>query len=381
VRDVRRPWREATARQLSRKATRTRLHAAHAEPRLYAAASDGLLVTLLDTPLTRQLGIEVPLICGAMYPCSNPELVAAVSEAGGIGVVQPLSLTYVHGHEFHAGLRLIRSLTTKPVGLNVILERSSRAYQSRMERWVDQGLEEGIRFFVTSLGNPRWVVDRVRPLGGVVYHDVTERKWALKGIAGGVHGLIAVNNRAGGHAGPKSATALLAELQDLGLPVVCAGGIGDADEFVAALQVGYAGAQLGTRFIATTECRAADDYKQAIVDADEQDIVLTERVTGVPLAVIRTPYVERVGTRASALARWMLRGRRTKHFMRTVFALQSIWRLKRASLRGGVTSSRDYWQAGKSVATIRSIEPAGALVRRFAAAARSAAPAAREPAR
>jgi nitronate monooxygenase len=329
-------------------------------------------VSLLDTPLTRQLGIEVPLICGAMYPCSNPELVAAVSEAGGIGVVQPLSLTYVHGHAYRAGLALIRRLTTKPVGLNVILERSSRAYQARMEQWVDEGLEEGIRFFVTSLGNPRWVVDRVAPLGGVVYHDVTERKWALKGIEGGVHGLIAVNRRAGGHAGGKGAAELLAEVADLGLPVVCAGGIGDAPEFVAALRMGYAGAQLGTRFIATVECRAHDDYKQAIIDADEDDIVLTERVTGVPLAVIRTPYVERVGTRASAVARWMLRGRRTKHFMRTVFALQSVWRLKRASLRGAVTTSKDYWQAGRSVATITSIEPAGDIVRRFAAAARAA---------
>jgi nitronate monooxygenase len=323
----------------------------------------------MQTVFTKQVGIEVPLICGAMYPCSNPELVAAVSEAGGIGIVQPLSLTYVHGHEFHAGLRLIRRLTSKPVGLNVILERSSRAYQARMEQWVDQGLAEGIRFFVTSLGNPRWVVDRVRAAGGVVYHDVTERKWALKGLDGGVQGLIAVNNRAGGHAGPKSAAVLLADLQDLGVPVICAGGIGSAPEFAAALAMGYAGAQVGTRFIATPECRAHDDYKQAIVRADEQDIVLTERVTGVPLAVIRTPYVERVGTRAGPLARWMLRGRRTKHFMRTVYALQSIWRLKRSSLRGAVATSRDYWQAGKSVATIHAVEPAGEIVRRFAAAA------------
>jgi nitronate monooxygenase len=303
-----------------------------------------------------------------MYPCSNPELVAAVSEAGGIGVIQPLSLTYVHGHDFPAGLRLIRGLTTKPVGLNVILERSVRAYRERMEHWVDQSLEAGIRFFVTSLGNPRWVVDRVAPAGGVVYHDVTERKWALKGRDGGVHGLIAVNDRAGGHAGPKGAAPLLAELADLGLPVVCAGGIGDAREFAQALALGYAGAQLGTRFIATTECSAHPDYKRAILAADAQDIVLTERVTGVPLAVIRTPYVERVGTRAGPIARWMLRGRRTKHFMRTVFALQSVWRLKRASLRGAVSTSRDYWQAGKSVATIDTIEPAGDIVRRLAAA-------------
>jgi nitronate monooxygenase len=324
-------------------------------------------VSLLDTPLTRSLGIEVPLLCGAMYPCSNPELVAAVSEAGGMGIVQPLSLTYVHGYEFRAGLRLIRRLTAKPIGMNVLIEQSSQAYLERMRRFLDQALEEGIRFFVTSLGNPRWVVERAAPVGGIVYHDVTERKWAEKGLAGGVHGLIAVNDQAGGHAGPKSAEQLLTELGDLGVPVVCAGGIGDADAFVAALRLGYAGAQVGTRFIATEECRAAPEYKQAIVAAGADDIVLTERVTGVPLAVIRTPYVERVGTRAGPIARWLLRGRRTKRFMRTVYALRSVWKLKRSLMNG--RSTRDYWQAGKSVAGIQSIEPAGAIVQRFAAAA------------
>src|ERR671916_2818631 len=104
------------------------------------------------TPLTDHARIAVPLICGAMYPCSNPELVAAVSEAGGIGIVQPISLTYVHGHEYRAGLRYIRSLTSKPIGMNALIEQSSRMYRKRMERWIDVALEEGIRFFVTSLG-------------------------------------------------------------------------------------------------------------------------------------------------------------------------------------------------------------------------------------
>jgi nitronate monooxygenase len=321
--------------------------------------------------LTRQLGIEVPLICGAMYPCSNPELVAAVSAAGGIGVVQPLSMIYVYGHDLREGLRLIRRITDRPIGMNVLIERSSKMYLDRMKTWVDVALEEGVRFFVTSLGNPRWVVERVAPVGGIVYHDVTERKWAEKGLAGGVHGLIAVNDRAGGHAGPRSAAQLRDELADLGVPLVCAGGVGDAAGFVAALEAGYAGVQMGTRFIATDECGAHADYKQAIVAATEADIVHTERVTGVPLAVIRTPYVERIGLKAGLIARWMLRGRRTKHWMRTIYALRSLWQLKRASLAGGAreATSKDYWQAGKSVAGIRSVEPAGAIVRRFAAAA------------
>lgn len=328
-------------------------------------------MSLLDTALTRQLGIEVPLICGAMYPCTNPELVAAVSAAGGIGVVQPLSMIYVYGHDLRAGLRLIRQTTDKPIGMNVLIERSSKLYLERMHRYVDIAVEEGVRFFVTSLGNPRWVVDRVASGGGIVYHDVTERRWAEKGLAGGVHGLIAVNDRAGGHAGPRSAEQLYAELADLGVPIVCAGGIGDEHDFVAALRLGYAGAQLGTRFIATDECGAHRDYKDAIVAAGADDIVLTERVTGVPLAVIRTPYVERIGTRAGPIARWLLRGRRTKHWMRTLYALRSGWQLKRASLAGGAreATSKDYWQAGKSVAGINAIEPAAAIVRRFANAA------------
>jgi nitronate monooxygenase len=327
-------------------------------------------MSLLATPLSAQLGIEVPLICGAMYPCSNPELVAAVSEAGGIGVIQPLSLVYVHGHEFREGLRLIRRITSKPVGMNVIVEQSSKTYQDRMAAYLDAALEEGVRFFVTSLGNPRWVVEKAHAAGGVVYHDVTERKWALKGLEAGVDGLIAVNDRAGGHAGPKSAEHLRDELGDLGVPLVCAGGIGTAEDFVRALRLGYDGVQMGTRFIATAECTAHAGYKQAIVEAEEKDIVLTERITGVPVAVIRTPYIEKTGTRAGPLARWMLRGRKTKHWMRTIYALQSLWKLKRSSLRA--FSYRDYLQAGKSVAGVTAVEPAGDVVRRFAAAARQA---------
>jgi nitronate monooxygenase len=141
------------------------------------------------TALTRDARIQVPIICGAMYPCSNPELVAAASQAGAIGIVQPLSMTYVHGHDLRAGLRLIRRLTDRPIGMNALIEGSSRRYRGRMERWVEIALEEGVRFFVTSLGKPHWVVRRVHEVAGVVYHDVTDRSWALKGLEGGVDGV------------------------------------------------------------------------------------------------------------------------------------------------------------------------------------------------
>ena len=319
----------------------------------------------MTTVFARQVGIEVPVICGAMFPCSNPELVAAASEAGGIGVVQPVSLTFVHGHDYRAGLRYIRSLTGKPIGMNALIEQSSRLYRERMERWIDISLEEGVRFFVTSLGNPRWVVDKVSPHGGVVYHDVTERKWALKGVDGGVHGLIAVNKEAGGHAGPRSPAALYDELADLGLPLICAGGVGDAKHFRGALDIGYAGVQMGTRFIATVECHAHPDYKQAILRATADDIVLTERLTGVPVAVIRNEYINRIGTKAGPIARYMLRRRRTKHLMRSIYALKSLRALRRSL--NAPAGERDYWQAGRSVAQIHEIKPTAEIVAEFRA--------------
>jgi nitronate monooxygenase len=320
----------------------------------------------METAFTRHTGVQVPLICGPMYPCSNPELVAAVSEAGGLGVMQPISLTYVHGHEFRAGLKYIRSLTQKPIGFNALIEASNKAYLDRMRGWIDIALEEGVRFFITSLGNPKWVCDRVHALHGVVYHDVTERKWAQKGLDGGIDGLIAVNARAGGHAGALSPEALFEELAPFGKPIVSAGGVGTPAEFARHLHLGYAAVQLGTRFIATPECRASDAYKQAILDADEDDIVLTERLTGVPLAVIRNPYVERLGTKAGGFARWMLKGRKTKHWMRIWYALSSGRRLKKSLMTED--TSGEYWQAGKSVAGIHEVKPAGQIVGEFAAA-------------
>jgi len=312
-----------------------------------------------------QVGIRYPVIGGAMYPCSNPELTAAVSAAGGIGIMQPISLTYVHGHDYRDGIRLMRRLTDKPLGMNALIEKSSRKYRQRMSEWIDIALEEGIRFFVTSLGKPDWVAARVHAAGGLVYHDVTELKWARIGLDNGADGLICVNNRAGGHAGEKTARELYDELHGLGAPLVCAGGIGAADDFRQALQTGYAACQLGTRFIASTECRASDAYKQAVIDAGEDDIVLSERVTGVPVSVINTDYIRRSGTRLGSFARWMLSGNRTKHWMRMFYGLKSIWQLKRSSL--DESGEKDYWQAGKSVAGIHRVESCERIMQQLVA--------------
>ena len=304
------------------------------------------------------LAIEHPIICGPMYPCSNPELVAAVSEAGGIGIVQPISLTFVHKYDFRDGIKYIKSLTNKPIGFNALIEKSSKYYQDKMNNWIEIALEEGVRFFITSLGNPDWVVKKVSSVGGIVYHDVTEDKWAKKGVDAGVSGLIAVNNRAGGHVGGKSMQELYDELKKYNLPLVCAGGIGSKEEYKKALDIGYQACQLGTRFIATKECTASDAYKNAIVSSKESDIVLSEKITGVPVSVINTDYIKQMGTKAGPITKFFLKNKKTKHWQRMFYTLLSVLRLKK-SLKN---EKGEFWQAGKSVEGINKIDSASNVV-------------------
>ena len=312
------------------------------------------------TRLTEQIGIEYPIICGAMYPCSNPELVAAASEGGGIAILQPVSMTYVHGWDLREGIRYMRTLTDKPIGFNALIEKGSKKYFDRMSEWIDIALDEGIRFFVTSLGKPDWVCDRVHAKGGYVYHDVTNRKHALKGLECGADGLICVNNRAGGHLGDLSAAELYAELSDLDVPLICAGGIGSELELAEVMEIGYDGVQMGTRFIATSECNSPDDYKQAIVDAKEEDIVWTNRLTGVPISVIRSEGYQQENS-------WLMRkwlSSRWKHSARMFLNLLSFTKLRRLEKGKGSTSKKkEFFSAGKSVETIHSIDSATTIMR------------------
>ena len=315
---------------------------------------------MISTRLTKDAGIKYPIICGAMYPCSNPELVSAASQGGGIAIIQPVSLTMVHGYNkpnrkegLRNGIRHIRSLTDKPIGFNALIEKGSEKYIVQMSEWIDVALEEGIRFFVTSLGKPDWVCEKVHAKGGVVYHDVTNRKWAEKGKECGVDGLICVNDRAGGHLGELTMEEMFELLSDMNLPLICAGGVGSELELKKALAIGYDGVQMGTRFIATEECSTPQDYKDAIVQAKEKDITWTTKLTGVPISVINNNKFKQDN---SLIIRYLLKSR-FKHRIRVIITGISFWRM-RAFSSGKRKSSNDLWSAGKSVESINSIESA-----------------------
>jgi len=318
---------------------------------------------MIGNRLTEHTGVEFPIICGAMYPCSNPELVAAAANGGGMSIIQPVSLTAVHGFDkpdlnqgLLDGIRYIRSLTDKPIGFNALIEKGNEKYLRRMSEWIEIALDEGIRFFVTSLGKPDWVCEMVHARGGFVYHDVTTRYHAEKGVDCGVDGLICVNNRAGGHLGTDSMEKMYNDFEDLGLPLVCAGGIGSELEFRDAIGVGYEGVQMGTRFIASSECSMPDGYKEAIVRSGEDDIDWTTKLTGIPVSVIKTPEYSREN---NWLIRKLLSGRykhRTRWLMNTIS-------FRRWGKMAKHTKSSDIWSAGKSVETILSVESATTIMR------------------
>lgn len=301
--------------------------------------------------LKEKLGIRHDIIGGPMYPCSNPELVAALSESGGIGVIQPITLTYVYGYELREGIKYVKSLTTKPLGFNALIESSSKRYEKKMREWIDIALDEGIRFFITSLGNPEWVVKKVHAYGGLVYHDVTDAKWAKIAKSARVDGLIAVNNEAGGHVGIYNKAELFRMLKPFGLPTVCAGGIGDKQTFDEAIGLGYAGVQMGTRFIATTECDMSQAYKEAIINAKIDDIVVTKKLTGIDVSVIK-PLDDKIQLALNPLLRWALQSRLFKKMTRIWMALSSLKLLKKSRQSGDAVQ---LWQAGKSVQTIDSV--------------------------
>lgn len=315
--------------------------------------------TLLD-----QLGIEVPVICGPMYPGSNPELVAAVSEAGGMGVVQPVTMTQVYGHDFRAGLRLIKSLTDKPFGVNFTL-LDIGPYEQRNLKWMEIAIEEGVKFFLTSLGNPKKVVSRAHENGIIVYHDAHTRAFADKALNAGVDGINCLNNHAGGQTGAQPPEALFEAMHDIDVPLVCAGGVGNGDDLNRMLALGYAGALMGTRFLATEECQIPNDYKQALVSHGSADIVHTNKISGTTSSVIGTDHIRKGGLMVNPVVASLLKNRRTKTYTRMALLIRSSFRFAKQARTEGYAQA---WQAGKGLSNIHSIEPAAAVVQEFATA-------------
>ena len=308
-------------------------------------------------------GAKSPIVCGPMYPGSNPELIAAASDAGGFGVVQPVALTSLYGHDFREGLQLIKKLTDKPFGVNfTIFGGANKKYHEQMQKWIEISIDEGIKFFLTSLGKPHAIVKIAKEHDIKVYHDVPNKKVALAMRDAGVDGLNCINWRGGGQTGIQSAEQFMEELQDFEIPLVCAGGIGDKEDYDKALDMGYAGVQMGTRFLATHECKVTDSYKQAIVDSEEKDIVWTNKIAGNNSSVIKTDDILKGGLQTGPVINYMLRRPKLKKYARMYLMSKGIKNYSKTAFDDSVK----FWQAGKGVGSIKSIESVADVVKEFA---------------
>ena len=307
-------------------------------------------------------GAKKPIICGPMYPGSNPELVAAVSDSGGLGVVQPVALTSLYGHDFREGLQLIKQLTDKPFGVNfTIFGGANKKYHEQMKQWMEISIEEGIKFFLTSLGKPDSVVKTAKEHGIKVYHDVPNKKVALAMRDSGVDGLNCINWRGGGQTGIQAAEQFMEELHDIDIPLICAGGIGNAKDFKQALKLGYAGVQMGTRFLATNECIVTDAYKQAIVDSAEDDIVWTNKIAGNNSSVIKTDDIMKGGLQTGPVINYMLRKPSLKKYARMWLMSKGIRNYSKTAFNDDVK----FWQAGKGLGNIKSVESVADVMKKF----------------
>jgi enoyl-[acyl-carrier protein] reductase II len=232
-----------------------------------------------------------------MAMAGNPELAAAVSNAGALGVLGSNSgWVPEEGREdhFRDGIRRIREMTDKPFGVNIPIY----AMKELATKLVDIALEEKVKVVVCSGGSPLLFTRRIKEAGATSVHLVYNVKQAKNAEAAGVDIVIAEGYEAGGVNSPDELTTfvLVPCIADcVKIPVVAAGGICDARGFVAALALGAEGIQMGSRFVATEECRVHDDYKKAIVSAGETDTMITRRILGLRVRSLKNDFINRLG--------------------------------------------------------------------------------------
>jgi enoyl-[acyl-carrier protein] reductase II len=232
----------------------------------------------LKTSLCEILGIEVPILQGGMAWVATGELAAAVSEAGGLGIIgsgnAPAAVLEVE-------IKKAKQLTKKPFGVNIML------LSPFVDEVVDLLCREEVRVVTTGAGNPGKYVDRFKEVGTKVIPVVSSVALAKRLERLGVDAMIAEGMEAGGHIGELTTMVLVPQIVDaVSVPVIAAGGIADGRGAAAAFCLGAQGIQLGTRFICANECTVHENYKKQVIKAKDRDTAVTGRSTGHPVRVL-----------------------------------------------------------------------------------------------
>jgi len=240
-----------------------------------------------NNKLTKLLGIKYPIIQGGMAGVSESTLAAAVSEAGGMGVI---GSGFASSDWLAEEIKKTKALTDKPFGVNLLMQNPNAA------ELVKVIVKEKPEAVWTGGGNPVPIMPYLKQAGIKIIPVVPYARLAVKMEQAGADAVVVEGLESGGHIGESTTICLVPQTRDAvkNIPVIAAGGICDGQTMAAVLVLGADGVQIGTRFLAAKECQIHDSYKQAVVDAKDEDIAVVARFTGHPVRMIKNKFVESV---------------------------------------------------------------------------------------
>src|SRR5690554_3398726 len=311
----------------------------------------------IKAELSKMLNIRYPIIIAPMFLVSNVEMIIAGIKAGATGAIPAMNYRTIS--ELRTAIRVIKEKVEGPFGINLIVNKSNFNYKEQLAVIC----EEKVDYIITSLGSPEETIKQAHKNGIKVFCDVTNLKFAKKVETLGADALIAVNKEAGGHPGNISIKDLVPELKEnCSIPVISAGGVGNGKEMKEALDLGADGCSIGSLFIATEEADVSPEYKQACVDYGAADIVMTSKLSGTPCTVIKTPYVEKIGTKQNWLERLLNRNRKLKKWFKAFTFMRGMKSLQKAAFSA---TYKTLWCAGPSIEHVKSIRSIPSIIQQL----------------
>lgn len=306
----------------------------------------------IKNELKALLNIEFPVVMAPMFLVSNVAMLKAGMRSG-IMATFP-TLNYRKEGELEAVLDELNEYRKEcpngSYGVNIIVQKSNPLSSKHMKICLDKK----VPFFITSLGNPKEVIEGAHRYGGKVFCDVTNLIHAQKCYDAKCDGFIAVGQGAGGHAGPNPLQVLIPALKEHfpDMPVIAAGGIATGEGLLSVQVLGAVGVSVGTRFIASKEASVSDNYKNAIVNSGMEDIVMTTKLSGTPCSIINNEAAKKMGYTQNFFERLLSRHSMTKKWFKLLIQIRGMKKLEKSILPNNYLT---LWTAGKSSELVHNV--------------------------
>jgi len=300
----------------------------------------GRKVKVIKTELCKLLDIEHPIIQGGMAWIATGELAAAVSQAGGLGII---GAGNAPADVVREEIQKVKEVTDKPFGVNVML------LSPYVDEVIEVVIEEKVPVVTTGAGNPGKYIDALKEAGTKIIPVVPSVALAKRMARLGVDAIIAEGSEAGGHIGELTTMPLIPQIvRSVDLPVIAAGGVADGYGLAAVLSLGAVGVQVGTRFICAEECIVHENYKKAILKARDRDAIVTARSTGHPVRNLKNKLTRQIEAMEQ------------EGVPKEEIEKLGIGRLQRAVIDGDVDEGTV--MAGQVAAMVSKVEPARDII-------------------